>query len=390
LIILSASAIATLKKCPFRYFYSYVKGIRREETPEPLRVGTNWHEGLSVLSLNPEQPCPLCSDRQKPDKDCCLCMGTDYIDTPTDALARLMTQRYDGFYPWMPRDKAEIERVMLLYSLFAYKHNYAGEDTKTITREIPFRIPLIDPDTRKAIPGVVIDGMIDKLVKSDTGVAVMEHKSTSDSVDPGSDYWGHLRLDTQTMLYVYAAQRLLDDGLLAPYVKQTDAIGEIIYDVWHKPQISPKKLSQAETKAFIETGDYFGREFTPAFGCGDFLVDGESVEFELLKSGAPVIRETPEMFGCRLFADIGSRPDYYFARRLITRDSEELERFERELFSLYQTIAAMTENDSWYHNEHSCDNFGKCEYCQFCFAGTELDAEHPPVGFKCIFKKGTT
>ena len=382
MMILSASAIATLKACPWRYRNAYHLRIRKAEEPEARRMGTNWHEALEVASLKPEQPCPKCSDKMHPDKACPLCEGTGYIADPLDAVTRLLNDRYEKLYPGLPKASADVERTTLLFSLFSYQYHYDKTPVKVIAREIPFRIPLLNPETHTYVPDVMIDGKIDKLIQWDGRLAVMEHKSTSDSVAPDSDYWGHLRLDTQTMLYLYACQRLLADGLLEPHVKH-GFVGDIIYDVWHKPQISPKKLSQTDTKAFVESGDYFGRKFSVGrrdIGNG-VVVDEEDAETEILKSGAPAIRETPDMFGCRLFNDMETRPDYYFARKLLTRTSEELERFEWELYSLYQTVSSMEDNDSWYHNEHSCDNFGRCDYCQFCFSGTELDPKHPPTGF---------
>ena len=209
---------------------------------------------------------------------------------------------------------------------------------------------------------------------------------------PESGYRGHLRLDTQTMLYVYAAQRLQADGLLEPFgIRANDPpVGLILYDVWRKPQIRPKKLNQADTTALVAEGKYYDREFEvaiePAGEIPRILVDGEPVEIEQLKKGF-AIRETPDMFGCRLFAEINADPSRYFARRLLTRTSLDMERFEWELFGLYQSIAAHMENNSWYHNEFSCDNYGKCDYCQFCFTGQEIDPAKPPVGFVNIFNK---
>jgi hypothetical protein len=290
----------------------------------------------------------------------------------------------------MPKDEADVERTTLMYALFAYMYHYEGLPVRTIAREIPFRIPLLDPHTRKPVSDVFIDGKIDKLVYAEGRLSVMEHKSTSDSVEPDSDYWGHLTLDTQTAIYTYAAQRLLVDGMLEPYKVKDDFIGGIVYDVWRKPQISPKKLSQADTAAFVAAGEYCGRSFdvveTPEF----VSVDGARPEQELLKSGKWAIRETPEMFGCRLFSDIEGRPDHYFARRLLTRTQDDMEHLEHELFNLYQTIQAMTADNAWYHNEFSCDTYGRCDYCQFCFTRTELDPSRPPAGFKNIFEKGKT
>jgi len=397
-MILSASAISTLKACPFKYRNRYVLGLRKIETPEPLRVGTNWHEGLDVMSLKPEQPCPACSDKGKPDKTCIICQGTGFVDGPLDVTTRMLNDRYSNMYPNMPKDVKEIERAVLLYSLFAYKFYYDDDPMEVVAREMPFRIPLLNPDTHKPVPGVFIDGKLDKLVRLGKAIGVMEHKSTSDAVDPESDYWGHLKLDTQTFIYVYAAQRMQADGLLEPWkIKASDPpISDILYDVWHKPSIRPKKLSAADCAEFLRTSSYFGAKFSREFiaGGNSLVIDGEDVAFERNKAtknnpcGAVVFRETPDMYGARLFNDMDERPDYYFGRKSIGRTSDDIEQFERELYAIYQTVEAMRDNDSWYHNEFECTNFGRCEFTESCFTGQQLDPDNPPTGFKCIFKKG--
>lgn len=394
MIVLSASAISCLKACPFRYRNAYHLGVRKVEVAEALRIGTNWHEGQDVMSMKPEQPCPQCSELQKPDGKCYLCMGTGYIDDPTCAMIRMLNHRYEHLYPGMPHELKMIERSIILHSLLGYQMIWEDDGIEVVAREIPFRIPLVDPRTRKAIPGICIDGKIDKIVKFDGKYCIMEHKSTGNSVDPSSDYWGRLRLDTQTMLYVYAAQRLQADGLLSPFkIKGNTPICDIIYDVWHKPQIRPKKLSAADTAAFVESGEYFGQEFE-ATGEGDqatgklvMRVDGQDAEIEHLKKGF-ALRETPDMFGARLLSDMIERSEYYFARKPITRTHKDMGAFEWELYNLARTIENYKDSDSWFHNENSCDNYGRCDYMPFCYTGKEVDVDNLPPDFRCIFEKG--
>ena len=392
LTVLSASAFSTLKACPVKYRNAYVYGIRKAEEADPLRIGSNWHAGLEAMSLKPEQPCPFCSKAAVPAAGCVYCQGTGYIDDPDVVLARVLNARYETLYPGMPYEQRETERVTILYSLLSYKWRWQDAKLNVIAREIPFRIPLIDPRTRHPVPNVVLDGMIDKIVSEDGVVKIVEHKSTGDSVEPDSEYWSHLKLDLQTTLYPYAVQRLQADELLTPYGIGADdpPVSDVIYDVWHKPQIAPKKLSQADTLAFLESGVYFDQPFTTAYpvdgGCQEISVDGCSAAVEILKKGF-AIRETPNMFGARLFRDYSDRPDYYFARHPISRNSVDMERFEWELFALYQSIESMRDDNSWYHNEHSCDNRAKCDYRQFCYSGTVLVPGDAPPGFVNIFQK---
>ncbi|MBY8999180.1 MAG: hypothetical protein KGD60_15820, partial [Candidatus Thorarchaeota archaeon] len=112
------------------------------------------------------------------------------------------------------------------------------------------------------MPNVVNKGKIDKLIRINGQIFVKEHKSTSSSVDPDSRLWKALGLDTQTNNYVYAARKLRISGQLAKYgITCMDRIAGVYYDCWHKPGISPKKLSQADSKKFVETGEYCSQQF---------------------------------------------------------------------------------------------------------------------------------
>jgi hypothetical protein len=399
-LILSASAISALKFCAFNFYFKYILGVRPAREADALRVGNAWHEGLDIMATEPETPCKFCSDKAKPDPDCYLCDGEGFVTDIDFALNRMLNVRYS---PRTPVDAAKkmVERATIRFALAAYDHVWEdSSDYEVILKEIPFRIPLIDPRTRRPIPGVFIDGMIDKVVRLPDGtLAIMEHKSTGSDLSDKSDYWGHLKLDTQLNLYVYAVQRMQVDGMLEKFgIKPDDPpIMDIVYDVWRKPLIKPKKLSAADTAAFLNTGKYHDMGFdvtwsgTDKPGC--FVVDGEvaTVEFNKPKKnqkiGDPCVIETPDMFGARLFDLLTEEPDKYFRRKELSRLPVVIERFELELFSLYQTVSLMTEYDSWYHNEFSCEARRKCDYCEICYTGQDVDPDRPPVNFVNIFKR---
>jgi hypothetical protein len=404
-LILSASAITALKFCPISFYYRYVLGIRKRVEDEALRIGNGWHEGLDIISTTPETPCKLCAGEKRNDPDCYLCGGGGFVTDIWESVARMLNYRYSPKVPVEAEKKAK-ERAMIQYALMAYSCVYEdAQDYEVVFREIPFRIPLIDPRTRRAVPGVFIDGMLDKLVRqADGSLAVMEHKSTASDLSPKSDYWNHLKLDTQISLYVYAIQRLQDDGVLTAHkiMPEDPPITDILYDVWRKPQIKPKKLSAADTAKFIETGEYFGAEFDTRMcdvmnkdeaAVTELLIDGEAVVYDRNKPtkkeplGAMCITETADMFGARLFDTITEDPEHYFCRKVLSRTPEEIEKFEVELFSIYHTIQLMTDYESWFHNEHNCEARRKCEYCPVCYSTQRIDPDCPPDGFKCIFSK---
>jgi hypothetical protein len=225
-------------------------------------------------------------------------------------------------------------------------------------------------------------GKIDKIVLVNGRLKVREHKTTSDSIDPTSDYWSRLRLDNQISFYVLAAR-------MAGY----DVDG-VDYDVLHKPQISPKMLTQFDSKAFADGGEYCGQQFTIdssvlALGDGSHIsVDGVAAEVESgKKPGTFALRETPAMFGARVFADLQATPDKYFARRDIARTEADLEASRYELWSIMQTINEMTVTKRFYRNADSCIARGsaKCDYTGICFNQLDPLTELPPEYTRIAF-----
>jgi len=389
-----------------------VHGIRPIEDKESQRIGTNWHSILEVASLVPGSDCPecevnvACGDIFDPEQ-CVICTGTGKVpDDIMEVVTRVLNKAYEGKEFVDPLAK-EIERVTLLHALAGYRWHYGEQQEPVVTTEQYFSLPLLNPQTGYPVPDVFIEGKIDKLIELPNGIAVKEHKSTSKSIDPDSTYWGHLNLDTQTTMYVYAARRLqlIDlefDGLL-PGDDGNPLINTVKYDVYHKPQISPKKLTQAESKKFVADGMYCGQKFN-LYGCEldafKELFTGQSDNIQSLligesrvdvepgaKEGTFAIRETPDMFGARLLKDITERPEFYFRCIELTRTDAELKAFEQELYDIAKNMQYMIRSGRFYTNEHACEATFRCDYIGQCYNRETVDQDHVPDGFKCIFGK---
>ncbi len=389
---LSATLFGALKKCPTIVYLKYLMGLVPIETTDALRMGTNWHEVLEIAKMRPQTVCPACSKKQK-DPECPLCGGTDILpEDMMDAVIRYLNKCYKVAPMSKTMDEWLTERAILLYSLCGYNWVYGDDDYEVVAEEIRFSLTVLNPASGRALPNVVLNGMIDKIVKSPNGVYYIdEHKSTTKSVDSDSTFWSHLTLDTQTKLYPYAAQRLQLKGELEEYgIKASDPlIRGVRYDAWHKPGISPKKLTQADSKKFVETGDYMGTKFrVSTANLPVLVVNEEPTEVEPgKKEGTFAIRETPEMFGTRLLADIAERPEFYFARREISRTDSELKAFEWDTYNMYHTLKFMDRSGAWWTNEQQCEATYRCPYIPICYNGMDVSDGTVPDGMKCILNK---
>ncbi len=395
---LSASFFSAFKACAMRCKLKYVLGLVPAEDTDALRMGTNWHKVLEIAKMKPGSVCPECCNTKK-DTECPLCEGTDILPNDMmDAVIRYLNKAYETVPMSKTKDEWLTERAVLLYSLCGYKWVYTEDNYEVVAEEVEFSLSVLNPATGRALPNVTLRGKIDKIVRSPNGVYYIdEHKSTGSSIDSDSTFWSHLTLDTQTKLYPYAAQRLQLAGDLEEYgIKATDPlIRGVRYDAWHKPGIGPKKLTQADSKIFVETGVYLDQKFVVQskwsdVGPATFVLDVNGITAEVepgKKEGTCAIRETPEMFGTRLLADIGERKEFYFARREISRTDQELEALAWDIYNIYHTIKFMYKSNAWWTNEQQCEAKFRCPYIPICYNNVNVDDGTVPDGFKCIFKK---
>ncbi|MCK5615851.1 PD-(D/E)XK nuclease family protein [Candidatus Pacearchaeota archaeon] len=393
-LILSASSISNFKSCPIRFRNAYVYGIRKIEDSESQRVGTNWHLLLETAALMPGSDCPECIP-DMPTGDCPICTGTGQV--PSDIMeyvTRVLNRAYEGIEFNDPTTK-EIERVTLLHALAGYRWHYGDTLEPVVATEQYFSLPLLNPQTGHPVPDVFIKGRIDKLIEIANGIAVKEHKSTSKSIDPDSTYWGHLNLDVQTTMYIYAARRMQQHGFgIDAIYENAPMVNTVKYDVYHKPTIRPKKLTQGDSKAFIALGVYCGQDFdvndgtVPPFDDNTVRINGKPAVIEPgKKEGTFGIRETPDMFGARLLKDITERPEFYFRCIELTRTDAELKAFEQELYDIAQNMRFMIRSGRFYTNEHQCEATFRCDYIAQCYNRETVDQDHIPDGMRCIFRK---
>jgi len=88
------------------------------------------------------------------------------------------------------------------------------------------------------------------------------------------------------------------------------------------------------------------------------------------------------MYGARLLQDITVRPEYYFARKELAHNDDDIRAFEWELFNIYTSIRMMANKNTWWRNEASCEATYKCDYIDFCYNHINLGPQDTPDGFQ--------
>ena len=142
--------------------------------------------------------------------------------------------------------------------LCGYAVRYRNVEFSTISVEQFLQAKVVDPHTNKRVNGWRNAGKIDALLKINGQTVLMDHKTTSESIED-EGYWSHLRIDGQASHYLIL---LLQNGA---------SIDSILWDVLKKPTIRQKQTESLNdfSKRLIEDcinvrpDYYFGRRIVP-------------------------------------------------------------------------------------------------------------------------------
>jgi hypothetical protein len=328
--------------CLRKHSIAYVHGIRPATNAVPLRFGIAWHDLLHRRA-----------------KGMLLDTNLEMLRGAYD-IARTGNEERDAVMAY------ECVTLATMFNLYDWRWGNMDSTITVTASEEAFAVPIINPDTGRASRTFIFAGKIDRRIALEDGrAAVMENKTTSDDIQPDSDYWKRLRVDTQIARYVLAAR------------SQGHAIDTVLYDVTKKPGMRPGSVP---------------------------LVDGEGVKIVLGPDGTRVrtkdgkkYRETadkelgyvlqsrperPDEWGARLHKDIAENVDKYFARREIPRTDMDLAEARRDLWDAAQVLHACDKENRWPRNSSACIGFGRCQYLDLCSENwTPGESDVIPEGF---------
>lgn len=325
--LLTASRIATYLACQRRHYYRYEIGLTDENPSDALRFGTAWHKAMELRAT-----------------------GMSYDDT-MEAIAP---------------DLNGLPFVQLAAMLAGYWREYENDYTVLLNEE----------EFTHSIEGIRAfraAGKLDKIVELPNGRhALMEHKTTAQSIAPDSDYWLQMRNSVQNYQYAGAA------------IRAGWQLSSIIYDVVRKPTINPREsvpvLDEEGRRVIVDAN-------------GDRLLKANGEPYATMpKSGGTALTqaETLEDYAQRLVQDTMDRPEFYYARREVPILIDDVLAFEqqrqeaaKEILYKRQRARKFPERPgefAWLKNVSQMN----CQSCQFsgiCLNNISVDPENPPAGF---------
>ena len=332
-IILTASSMACALRCPRRYWYDNILGLKEVTPSEALRIGTAVHNGGEARAKG--------------------------LDFEAQYKAALTGGTLDE---WMA---AKVFGI-----LGAYDKKY-GEtedaDCAAMEPEVKFTDPIDGSRTFEQ------QGKVDGLaVLKDGRRVVWERKTTSDDVGETSDYWDRLKFNIQLLAY-------------AAWVHHsTGELPTCVYDVIRKPQLQPKSnVPEVDADGLPIVLDANGQRCIKRDGQPKKTADaakGERI------AGHP---ETPDEYGSRILEAMGAEPERYFARREVTITADMLAEFKRERLGVCRMLlhfaseARRSERPEYaYPRACNPDNCRSCPFSGVCLNRIPVDEKSVPEGFR--------
>ncbi len=309
--LLTASRLKTARSCQRKHHISYGLGYRQLEEVDVLRFGTLMHDGLEAWWRSPRES-------RSSNALAAIAAGAGNID---------------------PFERVKAEELMR-----GYDARWSDEPYEVLAVEVEFNTELRNPATGHTSRTWRLAGKIDVTVRDlNTGrILIIEHKTSSEDIRPGSPYWRRLRMDGQVSVYYEGAESL---GL---------KVSGCLYDVISKPGIKPLKATPLEARKFTKPSK----------------AEPES----RLYAGQRLEDETPEEYRARLVEDIATDPSGYFARGDVVRFESEMADALSDVWQLGQQIRESELAGRFPRNPDACHTYGRlCPFFDVCSGVASLD-----------------
>ncbi len=288
--LLTNSRMKAFRACPRLEHIKYRLGYRPAVEAEELAFGTLAHHGLEAWWR--------CTDGNR--------LGA--------AILALRAEKADPF------DLVKAEAMLMGYDA---RWLPDMEHYKVLHVEVRFECEVVNPETGAASRTWRLAGKLDAVARDRRNghIVLVEHKTSSEDVSPGSDYCKRLRMDGQISVYFDGAASL---GL-KPDV--------CLYDVLGKPRQRPLEANQRRAVA-----------------------------------------ETPEEYRLRLLAAITEDPNRYYSRIEAVRLEAELHGARLDTWDTGRVMRESELAERWPRNPDACQQYGRtCPFFAVCTGEASLD-----------------
>jgi hypothetical protein len=324
--LITASRLRKFRACQRAHHLSYNERIRPVQQGEARRFGTLWHDGQDGYWR-----------AQRDGAGNSLAAGI--------AAMRGGLQRSDGeLDEW---DLIKAEELLAGYDL-----RWESSDIEVLEVEVEFNAPLVNPETGSASRTYRLGGKIDAIVRetSSGDVYVVERKTSTEDISPGSAYWSRLRIDAQISTY--------QDGAVSLGYPVVGALYDVVVRLRHRPHLAtPEPDRKYTTKP-------------------SRLKDGTIRPAGSLHANQRERDETAEEFRMRVRDAIANAPDRFYARGTVVRLDTEMEDHRYDVWFTAKHMREVERTGRHVRNPASCMLWGRpCSYWPICTGEASADDE---------------
>jgi len=302
--LLTPTRLKTYRRCAREHHFEYELGVRAIAETDAIRFGRLMHDAVAAWWSAP----------------------TNRLEA---ALAKLEAAASSA-------DAYEIAKARALMK--GYDARWSDQPFEVLAVNAEFRAPVVNPETDAHSKTWVLGGKINAIVRHrrDGWVSVVEFRTTSEDIAPGSEYRKRLQLDAQVAIY-YAGAKALGYTVMA-----------CLYDLVRKPGLRPLRATPLESRKLTKEGRLY--------------------------AGQRERDETPEEYGARVAEDVAADPGAYFERREVLRQASEIREQDVDTWMLGREIREAALARRAPRNPDGCVRYGyTCEYFPVCTGLASLE-----------------
>jgi hypothetical protein len=252
-----------------------------------------------------------------------------------------------------PYDRAKASAMMI-----GYDTRWSDQALMPVAVEMEFRSKLINPETGHASRTWEEGGKLDAIARDVAGnrMLVVEHKTSSEDISPGADYWRRLHMDSQVSFYFDGC-----DALGIP-------VDGCLYDVLEKPALRPAGVPILDGTGQRIVLDASGQRVKTAKGTWrqtSSTADGYTLQTR---------PETPEEFQARCLEAISSDPAAYYQRGEVARLEADRAEARADVWQVAQALQMARRTGQWPRNPDACIfRGGTCAFWEVCSGQASLE-----------------
>lgn len=314
--LLTSSRLKSFRACARQHLHAHVQGFRPLAEAPAMAFGTAVHEALAAW---------WSSSRDR---------------------------AFEAAMSALPRTLEPFALARAVAMLAGYDAFWSASGFTAVAVEREFRLPLINPDSGYPSRTWELAGKVDAIVRGENGQTwVLEHKTSSEDIGPGSPYRQRLALDGQVSQYVEGAAALGYD------------VHGVLYDVLAKPKHSPLAATPEELRKYTKP--------TKADPVPRLYANQRDRD------------ETVDEYRERIGLAIAEEPHRYYAAIPVVRLEEERDEWRWDVWQLAESMRGSARTGRAPRNPDACWRYGSpCAFWDVCVgqASIEDPAKYVRVG----------